>query len=398
MLHSPSKHRHVILQRPVLRARGGRVQAPPRTARRALPPTQHCSHLVSPPAWASSNFAPCSFYSNLRLAMVAVNGDTRKRLVLAYRSSPNFASVGRQFNVDPRTVKRWVRRQDHTGGLKVSEGAGRNSAMSESTSRVAVDLLLSGKHDNVRQVALELRQRGLTDRVVHVTTLSRHAKAQALADGCPIIAKRGKPVKALSAKNRAARLSFCEAHKRTNWGSIMITDRKKFLYAYPGCSVKQVEWLRKGEARVANRPNKPSAVNMYAGITKHGVTKAHLVTGTSNLKTAYKNTKGQPSKNITSAEYADVLRKSLLPEGRRLFSFVGLSNWVFQQDNDPAHKRAAPEAIRAWNSKGRGRVQLLQNWPPNSPDLTQSRTHGRSYRRRSTPPAVKPSPNSSQLC
>jgi hypothetical protein len=230
--------------------------------------------------------------------------------------------------------------------------------------------LLSGKHDNLHQVALELHQRGLTDRVLHATTLSRHAKAQALADGCPIIAKRGKPAKALSAQNRAARMSFCKANKRTNWGNIMFTDRKRFLFSDPGCSVKQVQWLRRGLARVANRPNKPSVVNMYAGITKHGVTKAHMVTGTSNLKTAYKNRKGEAARNITSAEYSDIMSNMLLPEGRRLFSRAGLSNWVFQQDNDPAHKRAAPEAMRAWNSVGRGRVELLKNWPPNSPDLS----------------------------
>ena len=56
----------------------------------------------------------------------------------------------------------------------------------------------------------------------------------------------------------------------------MITDRKKFLFSFPGTSVKRVQWLKKGEQRQAYRPNNPMVVNMYAGITKHGVTKAQV--------------------------------------------------------------------------------------------------------------------------
>lgn len=302
--------------------------------------------------------------------MAAVGHDTRRSIVLAYRKTPSFAAVGRQFKVDPRTVKRWVTREHSTGNVEVAPGSGRKKSMSEAASCAAVDLLLSSQHGGCQQVALELHRRGLTDKVVHWTTLSRHAKAQACADGHPIIAKRGKPVKALSPENMKVRVRFCEANKRTNWGSVMITDRKKFLFSYPGCHVRQVEWVLKGSQRVANRPNKPSAVNMYAGITKHGVTKAHLVTGTSNLKTTFFNQKGQPSRNITADEYEDVLKRMLLPEGRRLFASAGLIGWVLQQDNDPAHKRRGPQVIKAWNSARRGRVELLRDWPPNSPDLS----------------------------
>jgi hypothetical protein len=59
-------------------------------------------------------------------------------------------------------------------------------------------------------------------------------------------------------------------------------------------------------------------VNMYAGITCYGVTKAHLVTGTSKITTNFNNQKGQTSRNITSKEYREVLTRTLLPEGHRL--------------------------------------------------------------------------------
>ena len=67
----------------------------------------------------------------------------------------------------------------------------------------------------------------------------------------------------------------------------MLTDRKEFVFRYPGTSVKPVSWVRNGEQRKSSRVNKPSVVNMYAGITKFGVTQPHLVTGTSKLATNY---------------------------------------------------------------------------------------------------------------
>ena len=242
--------------------------------------------------------------------------------------------------------------------------------MSEAASRKAVELLLSREFDNCTQVAVKLQKLGLIRQVVHATIFSRHAKAQATADRTPILAKTGKPGKALTAKNQAERLAFCKANMRRNWGNVMITDRKKFLFSFPGTSVKRVQWLRKGEQRHAYRPNNPMVINMYAGITKHGVTKAHLVTGTSKLKTAYKNMKGQASRNIASAEYEDVVTKALLPEGARLFASARVSGWILQQDYEPTHKRASARALQAWDSIRRGSIHILESWPPNSPDLS----------------------------
>ena len=294
---------------------------------------------------------------------------TRHTILLEYGKHPNLNVVAKKCGVDPRTVKRWVLRSE-SGSLQVLKRSGRKRLMSEDASRKAVELLLSGGFHNCSQVASELRRLGLTSKVVDATTLSRNAKAQATADGTSIIAKTGKPVKALTAKNKDQRLAFCKANMGRNWGHVMITDRKKFLFSFPGTSVKRVQWLKKGEQRLAYRPNNPMVVNMYAGITKHGVTRAHLVTGTSKLKTTYKNKKGQPSRNITSAEYEDVVTNTLLPEGARIFAAAGLSGWVLQQDNDPTHKGASARALKAWNGERKASIELLKNWPPNSPDLS----------------------------
>ena len=294
----------------------------------------------------------------------------RKRIALAYLKTPNFAKVAKEFHVHVSTVKLWSARFEKDGDLRTKPSSGRKRALSHAAARKAVELLRSQKYGGCKQVAVELHKLGLTEAVVHASTISRSAKAQALADGAPIMAVRSRPAKGSTAATKAKRSTFCKVNLRRNWDKVMITDRCKFFFTYPGTSVKRVQWIGRGQQRTAFKPNKPSCVNMYAGITKYGVTKAHLVTGTTKLTTKYVNKKGQQSRNITSAEYLDVLNKTLLPEGQRLLGNNGLTLWYLQQDNDPTHKKPAATALASWNSKGRGKTQLLKDWPPNSPDLS----------------------------
>jgi DDE superfamily endonuclease len=47
-----------------------------------------------------------------------------------------------------------------------------------------------------------------------------------------------------------------------------------------------------------------------------------------------------------------------------------MSTWLLQQDNDPCHKVGSMQALEQFNQHGRHHVQLLRDWPPNSPDLS----------------------------
>ena len=166
----------------------------------------------------------------------------------------------------------------------------------------------------------------------------------------------------------ARRLAFCRHNKNTNWKNVLFTDRKKFLFKYPGTKVTHVRWQARGQERQVHTPNHPQAVNVYAGISIHGVTKVHVVAGTSKHKTTFTIKKGAMAKNITTQEYGAVLTSTLLPEGTRMFTNHGQSTWTLQQDNDPSHK-AAGGVIKDWNTTHKSSVKLLANWPPNSPDL-----------------------------
>lgn len=299
--------------------------------------------------------------------------DSEKYAVLqAYERFRNAAQVARSLAINIKTVWRWVRRHATMGSTSVKEGKGRKPAMTAAASAAACDMLLSADVSGAKEVAHRLHSEGLTtgSKPVHRTTVTRHAKASAAARGTPIAIYTGKPQRLLPKANVAKRLAFCKANTTTNWGRVMFTDRKKFLFMYPGSKVKQSQWVEKGKRPLASIPNHPMALNLYAGITKYGMTKAHVVAGTSRRASKFVNKKGEASRSITSAEYEEVLTKTLLPEGKKVFSKVGLTRWVLQQDNDPSHKKASTAATTAWNQSIQGsHVSVLPNWPPNSPDL-----------------------------
>lgn len=218
-------------------------------------------------------------------------------------------------------------------------------------------------------VAVQLYKDSKLPRVVHKSTIIRAAKRHASLLGSSLRYIRGPPKKELSSITKAKRLAFANANLRRNWKLVLFTDRKKFHFKYPGVKVGSGKWLKGSEEHTASQVNHASTINIYAGLSPFGMTQAHEVAGTKGLKTKYKNKKGKDAKNITSEEYETVMKETLLPGGRALFSQGGgHAMWVFQQDNDPAHKPASNH-LKTWNNNHGSSVQILQNWPPNSPDL-----------------------------
>lgn len=283
----------------------------------------------------------------------------------------NVTKVAEMHGVSRDTVRHWWGVYKSTGGVQKKTGAGRKRCLSDAAVDTVTTMLESGNFTGTSQVALEAHKAGLVsgDKPPHRTTIARRVKARAKAVGKPIRAVRGQPEKELTPQMKSKRLLFCEKNKSTSWATTMFTDRKRFLFKYPGCPVRRYAWVRKGKKRVARKVSKAMSVNVYAGITKFGITKLHCVAGTSNMKSKHTNLKGQPARNITKSEYKEVLEKTLLPQGTKLFRNKGVSKWVFQQDNDPSHKAAA-SIIKAWNSEHPGvQVSFLAGWPGNSPDL-----------------------------
>ena len=299
---------------------------------------------------------------------MAISEEVRWGIVVAWKKLQNLASVARQLRVGVNTVRRWVQRYASTGGVQQKAGRGRKAVMNDAVTAHAVQLLLSEDCGTAAGAAQHLHDQGLTPNVLHKSTVIRSAKQYARTTGNDIFAARGKPRKQLSADTKQKRLAFAKANRTRTWATVMFTDRKKFLFSYPGARVRPTQWLRKGATRQAAMVNHAQGVNVYAGISRYGITKCHVVAGTSKRKTTYTNQKGGAAKNITAAEYSDVLQSTLLPEGRRIFSVQSIGTWTLQQDNDPTHKKA-PAVLTTYNYKHTSSIGFLANWPPNSPDL-----------------------------
>jgi hypothetical protein len=293
----------------------------------------------------------------------------RLKLVLDFERHQNVTKVANLNGTSRETVRHWLKVYGDTGDV-LARRSGRSPSLTATAKHQAHAMLLSNKYAGTRHVAEELYAQGHTSRVLDRTTIARAAKSYATAiNGTPIHAVRGEPERQLTATTKAKRVEFAKANKNTNWSTVMFTDRKKFYFKYPGEHKKACYWVEKGNRPRINKVNNPMAVNVYAGITKFGITKLHFVAGTSKQQGKHKNLKGQPARNITKSEYKEVLLKTLLPEGCKKFKNQGCTRWTFQQDNDPTHK-AAMVTIQAWNRAHPGcHVSLLPAWPGNSPDL-----------------------------
>lgn len=296
--------------------------------------------------------------------------DARKWAIITdFRATGSISKTSRNLQTSRETVSRWVKRYEASGTVGNKKKSGRRPTISGGAAERALALLTDGSQNSAGQAASLLRSEGLTAHTVHRTTVIRSVKALAISKGTPIRSVSTLPAKRLNNATKAKRLRFAQLNITRRWGNVMFTDRKKFQFYFPGVPVKDKEWVLLGQQRQATRVNHASVVNIYAGITKWGVTKCHVVAGTTKHKSTYKNKKGDPSRNITSSEYTDVVEKTFLPEGKRLFSTQGIASWVLQQDNDPTH-RVAADVVSKWNEKNSSSIALLPNWPPSSPDLS----------------------------
>jgi transposase len=281
----------------------------------------------------------------------------------------NLSATAHRLGKRLRDVTHWVRTYEATGGVEPAAKSGRKRVLGDDAAVRAHELLLHEDNDGASMVAQQLQREGLTPVVRGKQTVIRAAKRMGNKLGRPLVARRGRPRKQLTTANKQQRVDFCQANLQRDWSNVLITDRKRFNWCYPGAKVKQVQWLERGQQREAKKINHPEGVNVYAGLTVYGVTKLHEVTGTSKMQTSFTTQRGNKSKNITQEEYKEVLEKTFLKQGMELFHNHGVRAWMLQQDGDKAHNKVM-KSINKWNKQYNSSIGLIQRWPPNSPDLS----------------------------
>ena len=283
----------------------------------------------------------------------------------------SLAAICEDNDVSRSTVYRCVKRHRLRGTCEPSKPPGRPRLVSNKAADRALDVMLDNEVGGTRFVRKQLVEERLLPRPVAHTTVLRRAKQRAPERSIKLRFKRGAPRKVLTERNKKQRLAFAKAHLNTDWGRVLFTDRCRFYHKWPGQRVKRGVWYdaNKGKPPGVVQPTKPGCVNVYGGMSRVGTTALHCVAGSTKHKTRYMTQKKTPARNITAAEYREVLKETLLPEGSRLLGVGEEPQWTLQQDNDPCH-RVAADVVAEWNrSRRRGHVQLLPDWPPNSPDL-----------------------------
>ena len=291
------------------------------------------------------------------------------KIIEAYQETKSIPATAAKCHCTPRVAKRWVTRFDATNSVDTTVKTGRKPKISIKLASKILELLLQGKYGGATGVARFLRDKGYLSTVVSKSTIIRHARMAARRANDQLLIRRGLPKKGLTEATKKKRLLFAKSNLKTCWDMVMFSDRKRFYHRFPGSKVEFTRYYLKSqkleEEEGIFQPTNPNCLNVYVGITRSGPTKVHVVAGTTGYKHAHMNKKGQKARNITKGQYKQVVVKTLVKGGNKLFK--GRS-WILQQDNDPCHK-VALEVLPKSKSLRAPTIQVLPAWPPNSPDL-----------------------------
>ena len=300
--------------------------------------------------------------------MVHLTIKERYRIVEEWERVHSIKLTSKNLRVRKGTCKLWIDRYLATGNVGDKVGRGRKPVLSDEAAEHALDVLVGNDHKGPDDVATSLVKEKKVSVVVHRCTLQRAAQKAAKWRGKKLVAFRGKPKgKHLGAPTVKKRLDYCKKRVNKSYCNVLFTDRVKFPFDSPGCVVRPVTYGFEGEYRAITKVNHPKVFNGYGGFSRHGTTEFFECAGSTGRKSEYKNKKGEESKNITKAEYRDILSKGLLLDALKKFRLKGQSSFVLLQDNDPTHI-VASEVIKEFNRKHGCHVTLLGH-PPNSPDL-----------------------------
>ena len=294
----------------------------------------------------------------------------RAVIVHLHKRGQSPQSIAAEVGCSTSTVRRWVISSAKGRGLERKSRVVGKPLIGKAAAKRAVQLLEGDVVGGAKWVGKQLWKEHLVARIPSRQTVMRAAKQVCEDEHDPLEYWEGEPKKGLTEATKKKRVRFCRANANRDWSKVMFTDRKRFHFRFPGSKVRQGRWVRQSKKRERRvyTPNHPQCYNVYGGITVHGTTRLVPVTGTDGHTSQYRNQKGGQAKNITSQEYRGVLGKHLLPAGESLFSPKGVREWVFQQDKDPAHN-AAKATVGKYNALGLSSVEVMPDWPGNSPDL-----------------------------
>jgi len=200
------------------------------------------------------------------------------------------------------------------------------------------------------QIAQRLKQRNIS---VHPVTVLRSLNTgRSPVRFLPVLRRHR-----LTAHARLRRFTWAQEHRFENWDKVMFTD--SHIYQTGGTTArKRLQRVNRRKFRYTTAHG--LKIHIYAGLSIHGLTKVHFVSGTTGQRYISPRT-GQATRGVQQEEYHEVIRKTLVPEGQRLFRS---SSFTVLQDGAPCHTARGTRTV--WSEYPD--VSLLQA-APKSPDL-----------------------------
>ena len=270
----------------------------------------------------------------------------RQKAVAAYQLSRCLTKTAKRVGRSTSYVAKWVQRFTTKGHVADAARKGRSCTMSKAATRRAQALLLSTQ--SIRLTTRKLKAEGRIPASMSHTTVWRH-----LGDGKTPVKHRGVRKQPLITPSTAGkRIEFATFHATTNWDRVFFLDSK---YFYVCNRVSKKQWVPADVIPTTAVVKHSPAIHVYAGFSVRGTSALVEASGTTGFRFP------GAARGVRAAEYQHLLRQHLIPTARQQF---GRGKWLMLHDGAPPHKAATTTALLAQQ-----RVQVVQRWPGNSPDL-----------------------------
>lgn len=256
-----------------------------------------------------------------------------------------------------RNVKDWKKLYLETKDVSDRKRSGRPKLLSPAAVAAACDLV--EEQQSAVKATASLKQQGLISSHVSSRTVARAVRNE-LELASPTV----RPV--LTAQHKQRRVAFCQQQHDSNC-IIAVDSTYLTLFAH---HTRRKRWVRKGTKPVVSKPLKSQQLHVYAGITAHGQTELIRVTGTTGHPKKYYYTGKQGKRGVAmtgvgAEEWQEVLQSQLQPQAKQIFEAHGVHQYSWLLDGARAHTAASSKQF--YTARG---IQVLQDWPANSPDLS----------------------------
>lgn len=234
--------------------------------------------------------------------------------------------VAKQLNRDLRFVQRWAARHRAGKGFRNQPGGGRKRGVTGAGIAAAKRMATGRIEMSATKIAQRLHEIGHTKTQVDPTTILRWLKTgRAPVRFLPWVRRHR-----LTDVHKHKRLSWAREHRAVDWSTVLFTDSHIFQTGkHTGRKRQQRQNARKQRETHATGLK----LHVYAGMGARGTTDLYFVTGTAGVQFRSSYT-GKICKGVGAEEYCSVIRKNLIPGGRKLF---GRADFQVYQDGATAH-------------------------------------------------------------